>query len=148
MRIASALALVALAACAVQPPHSVGTPTPLPSIVFRSLETGPIEILDIVGDTPIPWRHAPKRLFLGVAQGSNANAFSRLINSRMGIGYATIDDPGAGELFVLLYSRVTSVAAVPTATAPQRVVVTLTIGRYRLKCGPPTCTRPHREWHV
>lgn len=142
MRIASALALVALAACAAQSSHATDTPTPRPSIVFRSLETGPIEILDIVSDTPIPWRHAPKQLFLGVAKGSNTDAFARLINSRMGIGYATIDDPGAGELFVLLYSRVTSVAAVPTATAPHRVVVTLAIGRYHLKCGPPTCTRP------
>jgi hypothetical protein len=117
-----------------------GAPLPRGYATFSSRQTGDLTVESMMGDAQIPWSEPVKRLTIVLADDSKASFMRRFVQSRKEIARATIDDAADGEFYTL--ANVVPIIYETKSYGNDHPLITFKIGRFHIKCGPPTCMQP------
>jgi hypothetical protein len=112
---------------------------PRPDATFWSAQTGPVKLMTISGNSVVPFRVPATQLVITLADPSAVPLFRKLIHSRTVLSKATIDDAGDGEYYTLRQVVATGYSTLYGVKHPS---ITLSVGEFHMRCGPPTCSTP------
>ena len=123
-------------------------PTLRANAIFRSHATGSLAVQEIFGDSSAFWAKAPKHLTLVFGDPSKAKFLLTLVRAHTVLPTATIDDPSDGEYYTLKNLEAIGYRNDPVGSPPQSFpAVTFKVGKFHLKCGPPTCSTPEQIYY-
>jgi hypothetical protein len=118
--------------------QGLNPPYPRPEATFWSAQTGDVKLSMFGGNSVQPFRAPPTRIMIYLDDPAKVAVFRRLIRARTTLPNATIDDPGDGEYYTMRNVFVAGYST--TIYGASHPGITLRVGVFHMKCGPPTCS--------